>query len=102
MNTVQSIEKISQLPKCRNVDEGSTICDDPCTGGLIEHPAGHLDQQLRLLTAGNTCQRLNSHNYCGLTIAADSPQYHHVTAEERVVPIDNSRRPQLAGSVWMR
>ncbi len=60
--------------------------------GLIEHPAGHDDSQIRL----------DLHQHTGVLLPIHSTKDDDITLEKRMKPIDDPGRTELMSSVRIR
>jgi hypothetical protein len=69
-------------------------------GCFIEHPAGNHDPQFRIV--GVPIPMLNPDQAPRFRPVASAAQDRHLVVEERVKAINNPRRTELAGSVWIR
>lgn len=91
------IDELPQTPRRGQCNPRLTAQGMVGRGCFFEHPAGHHNPQFPIV--GAPIPTFNSHQAPGLRAVTSAAQDRHLVPEERVKPINNPRRTELAGSV---
>jgi hypothetical protein len=93
------IDDRAKLDECVGINPWLAERPDAAASRLIEHPARNHDPQL-----GFIVHRLlfDLYQHARLTALPSASQDSHFLIEERMKTINDPRRPELAGSVWIR
>jgi hypothetical protein len=96
----ECIDERAQPYECVDLDSRLIEPNDACTSRLFEHPTGNHDPQFRLLVLSLLSFHADQHTR--LTTLSHRSQDDHFAIKERMKPINDPRRHELAGSVWIR
>jgi hypothetical protein len=90
----------AQPNECVDIDSRLIELHQACASGPVEHPTGNDDPQFGLFVF--IMLSLHADHDARLTALPHPAQDDHFAIEERMKPINDPRRTELAGSVWIR
>ena len=93
------IDELAESYQCLYADTWLQAQHHRGASDFIEHPDRDHDSQFRLV--GGLVAPLDPHQHCGVSAIASPSQDGHIVIKERVKTVSDSRRTELAGSVWI-
>ena len=96
----ECIDERAQPNECVDLDSRLIEPHDARASRLFEHPTGSHDLQFGLIVLSLLSFHADQHTR--LTALSRPSQDDHFAIKERMKPINDPRRHELAGSVWIR